>query len=170
MREGEFRLGVYLAHRAALIEYATPFLGSREAAEDIVQDAYLRFAPAKTSIGSPEQALAYLYRIVRNLAFDVLKRRKIEQRQAEDAVPFWAVPYAEPTPEQSVTCSEQIRIVSETLSSLPVEVRVAVEMNRFGGFTLEEVAEHLGVSVATVHRHIRSAMVKIASRLDGDAV
>lgn len=169
MQEGEARHGVYLAHRSALITYATPLLGSREAAEDIVQDAYLRFAPASAAgIRSPEQSLAYLYRIVRNLAFDVLKRRKVEKRRSEDEAPFWAVPRAEQTPEQSALFCDQVRIVSETLSALPMEARVAVEMHRFGGFTLEEVSEHLGISVATAHRHVRSAMLKIARNLDGD--
>lgn len=166
MKEGDARHGIYLAHRSALIDYATPLLGSREAAEDIVQDAYLRFAPARIGIGSPEQSLAYLYRVVRNLAFDMLKRRKVEKRQADGDAPFWAVPHPEPTPEQSVLFCDQVRTVSEALSSMPVEVRVAVEMHRFGGFTLDEVAGHLGISVATAHRHVKSAMLKIAARLD----
>jgi len=165
MKDGEARHGIYLAHRSALIDYATPILGWREAAEDIVQDAYLRFAPARAGIGSPEQSLAYLYRIVRNLAFDVLKRRKVEKRAGDDG-PFWAVPHAEPTPEQSALFCDQVRIVADVLSSRPIEVRIAVEMHRFGGFTLEEVASHLGISVATAHRHVRSAMLAIAARLD----
>lgn len=166
MKEGGIRHGVYFTHRAALIDYATPILGSREAAEDIVQDAFLRFAPAKTRIGSPEQTLAYLYRIVRNLAFDVLKHRKVEKREADTGAPFWATPQAEPTPEQALQYGDQVRIVSQVLATLPAEVRVAVEMHRFGGYTLEEVADHLGISVPTAHRHVRSAMLKIASRID----
>jgi len=166
MKEGKVRHGVYFAHRSALIEYATPILGSREAAEDIVQDAFLRFSPAKAHIKSPEQTLAYLYRIVRNLAFDVLKRRKVEKREADGAASFWATPRAEPTPEQSLLFCDQVQIVSQVLATLPVEVRVAVEMHRFGGFTLEEVADRLGISVPTAHRHVRSAMLKIAPRLD----
>ena len=166
MKEGEVRHGIYLTHRSALIEYATPILGSREAAEDIVQDAYIRLAPAKARIGSPEQTLAYLYRIVRNLAFDVLKHRKVEKRQTDGEAPFWLLPREEPTPEQSVLFCDQIRLVSEALSALSVDVRVAVEMHRFGGFTLEEIAEHLGISVPTAHRHVRSAMLAIALHLD----
>ena len=166
MKEGDVRTGVYFAHRTALIDYATPILGSREAAEDIVQDAYLRFSPATTRIGSPEQAVAYLYRIVRNLAFDVLKHRKVERREADEAAPFWATPRATSTPEQYLLHCDQIRIVSQVLASLPADVRIAVEMHRFGGFTLQEVAEHLDISVATAHRYVRTAMLKIAARLD----
>ena len=45
--EADIRHGLYVAHRSALIDYAARILGSREAAEDIVQDAYLRFAPGR---------------------------------------------------------------------------------------------------------------------------
>lgn len=166
MKEGELSHGVYVAHRSALIEYATPILGSREAAEDIVQDAFLRFAPAKARIGSPEQALSYLIRIVRNLAFDVLKHRKVEKRRMDGDPPYWLLPREEPTPEQSLLFCDQIRIVSDALSELSVESRVALEMHRFGGFTLEEVADHLGISVATAHRHVKFAMLAVAVRLD----
>lgn len=166
MGTGEVRNGVFLAHRTALIDYATPILGSREAAEDIVHDAFLRFVPSPARISSPEQTLAYLYRIVRNLAFDVLRRRKVEGRESARGVPYWAMPREEKTPEQSLLLCDQLRLVADTLASLPVDVRIAAEMHRFGGFTLEEVAEHLGISVATAHRHVRSALLAIASRIE----
>jgi len=166
MTESEDRHLLYLTHRVALIDYATPILGSRDAAEDIVQDAFLRFSPARAPLGAPELTLAYLYRIVRNLAFDVLKRRKIEQREGGRNAPFWAAPRDAHTPEQSLLFCDQIRVVSDVLATLPDEMRVAVEMYRFGGFTLEEVAAHLDISVATAHRHIRTAMVKVAAQLE----
>lgn len=166
MKEGDVHSGLYFAHRSALIEYATPILGSREAAEDIVQDAYLRFFPMQTRIRSPEQALAYLYRIVRNLAFDILRHRKIEKREVGESAPFWAKSRAEGTPEDSLLYYDQIRMVSEVLETLPTKVRVAVEMHRFGGFTLQEVADHLGISIALAHRYVRSAMLKIAARIE----
>lgn len=166
MKEGEFRHGIYLSHRAALVDYATPILGSREAAEDIVQDAFLKFVPEKVRTVTPEQTLGYLYRIVRNLAFDVLKRRKIESRDGVRDVPFWALPRAEATPEQHTLFCDEVRCVSRVMADLPIEARIAVEMHRMGGYTLEEVAEHLGISVATAHRHVRVAMVKIAAALE----
>ncbi|MBC8129004.1 MAG: RNA polymerase sigma factor [Rhizobiaceae bacterium] len=157
-----------LAKRPALVAYATPLLGSREAAEDIVQDAFLKFIPAMARPGAAQQPLAYLYRIVRNLAFDTLKRRRIEAREAAAEPPHWAFPQDMPTPEQGLLFCDEIRRVREVLDGLPPDVRTAVEMHRFGGHTLEEIAERLGISVATAHRHVRSALVKIAERLDGD--
>lgn len=170
MAPDERCLGIYIANRTALVAYATPMLGSREAAEDIVQDAYLKFAPAASRTGTREQSIAYLYRIVRNLAFDALKRRKIETREAKDSPPYWAIPSEIRTPEQSALFRDDVQCVAEVLGDLPEVARIAVEMVRFGGHTLEEVSRHLGISVATAHRHVRAAMVRLAEQLDQDRV
>ncbi len=166
MKEGEFRHGIYLTHRAALVDYATPILGSREAAEDIVQDAFIRFVPEKLRAVSGEQALGYLYRIVRNLAFDVLKHRKVEAREEKGDLPYWVAPRAEQTPEQHALFCDAIRHVSKVLAEMPIEARIAVEMHRFGGYTLDEVADHLGISTATAHRYVRQAMLRIAETIE----
>lgn len=165
----ETRHEVYLANRTALIAYATRILGSRETAEDIVQDAFLRFAPANTNTGTSGQTLAYLYKIVRNLSFDVLKRQKVETREQQNEPPFWSIPNAVPTPEEVVVASDEVRRISEILNDLPVEVRIALEMHRFGGYTLEEIAAHLDISVATAHRHVRTAMTRVATMLMANA-
>ena len=165
MTQGDFRQGIYLTHRSALIDYATPILGTREAAEDIVQDAFLKFIPAQPKAGPTEQTIGYLYRIVRNLALDVLRHRAVEARQQKNGFPFWTGPQEQLTPEQEELLRDDARCVVSVLAELPANVRIALEMYRFGGFTLEEVAEHLGVSVATAHRYVKAAMLRIAERL-----
>ncbi len=169
MIDVETRHDVYIANRSALIAYATRILGSRETAEDIVQDAFLRFAPANTNAGSSTQTLAYLYKIVRNLSFDFLKRQKLENREQQNEPPYWSIPNEVPTPEDFVAVTDEIRRISEILDDLPVEVRVALEMHRFGGYTLEEIAAHLDISVATAHRHVRTAMMRVATILTANA-
>ncbi|TKT77662.1 sigma-70 family RNA polymerase sigma factor [Aquamicrobium sp. LC103] len=156
---------LYLANRSALIDYAARILGSRDVAEDIVQDAYLRFRPGQIERESPGQALAYLYRVVRNLCFDLLKRRRVETRAQEDP-PAWTISRELPSPEHSLLYRDGARIAADVLATLDEDIRIAVEMHRLGGYTLEEVASRLGISVATAHRHVRTAMVKIALALD----
>lgn len=158
--------GVFINHRCLLIDYAAPLVGSRDVAEDVVQDAFLRASLAPIRACNKEQVLAYLYRVVRNLCFDLIRRRQMEKRHVEKDVPYWVIPQESTTPEQIAELRDEVRIVSEVLSSLPAEVRIAVEMHRFGQFTLEEIANHLDLSVSNVHRNIKSAMVKIAIRLD----
>lgn len=163
------RQEVYIANRTALIAYATRILGSREIAEDIVQDAFLRFAPANRNTGTSAQTLAYLYKIVRNLSFDFLKRQKVEMREKQNEPPFWSIPNELPTPEDFVVVTDEVRQISRVLNDLPADVRIALEMHRFGGYNLEEIAAHLGISVATAHRHVRTAMVRVATMLTANA-
>lgn len=165
MKQGDGQYSIYLANRAALIDYAAPILGSRETAEDIVQEAFLKLASARGWSDGPTQPGAYLYRIVRNLSLDFLRRKKLENRELTEQVPYWTIPRAEATPEQRALFSDDIRRVSAMLAEMPVETRIAVEMHRFGGCKLEEVAAHLGISVATAHRMIHTALVEIARRI-----
>ena len=85
---------LFMGHRPALISYSARILGSRDTAEDIVQEAYLRFGLGTLPTQTARQGLAYFYRIVRNLSLDTVKRRRIEQRTHNDDPPFWIVPQA----------------------------------------------------------------------------
>ncbi|WP_077963413.1 RNA polymerase sigma factor [Ensifer adhaerens] len=172
MVDMETRHQVYFANRTALVAYATRIVGSRETAEDIVQEAFIRFTPANATGVSSEKSSgllpAYLYRIVRNLSLDLIKRRKLEVREERSEPPYWSMPIETPSPEDIVVAADEIRQVSIALGNLPEQVRVALEMHRFGGYTLEEIAAHLDVSVATAHRHVRTAMMRVATTLAGN--
>jgi RNA polymerase sigma-70 factor (ECF subfamily) len=156
----------FLEHRPALVDYAARLLGSRDQAEDVVQDAFLRLKPVDTNEYAPRQILSYLYSIVRNLALDQLKRRNIETRGREIDPPFWILPQDPGSPEEAVLFADQARVASQVLQELPAETRRAIELYRMEGWTLEAIAAELQVSVATTHRMIRSGMVKIALSLD----
>jgi RNA polymerase sigma-70 factor (ECF subfamily) len=163
LKHDRAKLNLFLAHRSALVDYATPIVGDRMRAEDVVQEAYLRFMPTGGLSGPVvEQPIAYLYRIVRNLAVDWTRRRAIEHRERDVAPVWWAVPAAPRTPEQDAAHRQTLDRVEAALGCLPPDARLAVEMHRFGGFSLKEIASRLGVSVPTAHRIVRDALVGIA--------
>src|SRR5215475_6728104 len=104
-------LNLYLTHRPALINYATRIVGSRVWAEDIVQDAYLRIAaidPDDRPVVASDQPkqiahpVAYLYRIVRNLAADWSRRRSTEGIEGESADVIDAMAAEAPSPEHEL--------------------------------------------------------------------
>jgi DNA-directed RNA polymerase specialized sigma24 family protein len=66
-------LALYSAHRNALTSYASGIVGDHSRAEDVVQEAWLRFVAAMGK-GPLEEPVGYLYRIVRNLAVDYRRR------------------------------------------------------------------------------------------------
>jgi len=156
---------LFLQHRGSLVDYAASIVGSRAQAEDLVQEAFVRFAPIQSAGATVDQPLAYLYRIVRNLALDSTRRRTLERRQQNGEAAWWMVPAEPRTPEQELRHRQNLGRVEQALRDLSKETRLAVEMHRLGGYTLQEVADHLGLSVATVHRMVRDALVKIGSQM-----
>ncbi|MEB0204604.1 sigma-70 family RNA polymerase sigma factor [Pseudomonas sp. CCC3.1] len=160
MTDTTARLQLYLDHRPALINYAKVVVGDHARAEDVVQDAFLRFFASTDEV--VEQPVAYLYRIVRNLALDAVRRQATEKRQ-QQSPPQWMRPGQELSPEQRVVHGDDASRIAATLASLPEQMRIAVEMHRLGGFTLQQTADHLNISLSSAHRLVKDAIVHLAS-------
>lgn len=163
IKHGGEREKMFLRHRKALIDYATPLLGSRDDAEDIVHDAFLRFAPDVNEAPLPPKT--YLFRIVRNLSFNKRSRRKRETSLPENDIPWWARPLTIETPEAALLFGEQVRSVSGVIDNLPQKARVVLELYRFEGLTLAEIAARLGVSTPTAHRLLKEAMDVVKAKM-----
>jgi RNA polymerase sigma-70 factor (ECF subfamily) len=160
----ESRLDLYLLHRAALIEHAAPIVGSRHHAEDIVQEAFLRFAqvPADGML----QPASYLYRIVRNLAIDWTRRVAAERLVAMREGTPADLAVDQRSPEQQAAFREELGIVTAALAELPERTRRAFALYRFEGRTLQEIADALGISVGSAHLMVRKALDHCAERLE----
>lgn len=150
-------LKLFLEHRRELITYASSLLSSPDGAEDLVQEAWLRFR--RHSLAEVRHPAGYLFRMVRNLALDQLRGQQVENR--------WVSPLTEAIheiasdagdPLVSVSRSGAVEQLERALAHLPVEVRTAFEMHRFGGYTMQQIGAHLDMSVSSVHRAIHLAL------------
>lgn len=169
MNEAHRRLDLYLSHRKALIDYAAPIVGDRARAEDVVQEAWLRFAsdPVEQP-ASIAQPVAYLYRVVRNLAIDVSRRLMPEMRGEEADDILAQAPGANPDPEACALQRNELDIVLAALEELPHRTRRAFSMHRFDDKTYSEIALALGISQGTAHNLVRDAVAHCMQRLIGD--
>ena len=151
--DSSIRLDLFLAHRSALIDYAHPIVGCRTRAEDVVQEAYLRFAAATDHQRAADdrilQPVGYLYRIVRNLAVDWARHLAQEDRPPSAVIE--QVASAAPSPEQAALDRDQLRIVVAALAELPPRTRLAFELHRLQGETFPAIARRLGISVGLAH-------------------
>ena len=184
MKPDPWVLEIYLNHRSALVDYAAPIVGCRARAEDVVQDAFLRYSAqqaAGTAAGTadgtadgtsnPGQAIAhpvsYLYRIVRNLALDGVRRSAVSGESADETT-LARLPTATATPEQTTLDRDRLRLLAEALTELPERTRIAFDMHRIEGRSLQEVADRLGVSVVRAHQLVKDALRHASLRLDDD--
>jgi RNA polymerase sigma-70 factor (ECF subfamily) len=158
---------LFVRHRSQLVNYAGGLIGDWSQAEDLVQDAYLRFTSA--SPAQPvEEPVGYLYRIVRNLALDRHRRRQREARIIErDSGQADSVAEDRPSPETEAVHRAELRVLMAALDELPERTRIALEMHRFGGCKLREIAEHLGISSSTAHTLVTEGLAHCRRRLLG---
>lgn len=162
----EATTALFTEHRRSLIEYAAGIVGSRAEAEDVVQEAWLRF-DAVSRRQLLDEPLSYLYRIVRNLAIDGRRKQGREERHvvAGTASLLDVVAEDRPSPEAEVVARSELQALQAALRELPERTRVAVEMHRMGGATLKEIAAYLGISIGLAHSLVIDGLEHCRARL-----
>lgn len=161
------KLELYLAHRAALVDYAAPIVGGRAQAEDIVQEAWLRFNQSAPASGL-RQPVSYLYRIVRNLALDLNRRLKLESCQPVSHELLQALPSNQPSPEHATLCQNELYVIQQALNELPDRTRLAFELHRLAELPLQQVANQMNISVGLAHQLVHKALSHCADRISDD--
>lgn len=159
-------LNLYRDHQLRLVGYARNIIGDSDRAEDIAQDAYLRFsvAMAENPLDNP---VSYLYRVVRNLALDYCRRRQLEKKLFSQNVDEWTeiLPDDRYTPEQEAISSDALEKLQQAMNELPERTRVALEMHRLHEYKLREIAEHLNISLPMAHYLVKEGLTYCQSRL-----
>ena len=160
----------FVRHRRALIDYAARIIGSRTQAEDLVQEAWVRWDRAARTRAIHEP-LAYLYRIVRNLA---LNGRGVAGRESEllddaAAIDERLAQFSGPTPEGIALYKDELQQLLVAMEELPQRTRVAFQMHRLGGYKLREIAAHLGISLPLAHRLVVDGLEHCKERLNWTA-
>jgi RNA polymerase sigma-70 factor (ECF subfamily) len=161
-------LDTFVTHRSALIDYAAAIVGCRARAEDVVQEAWLRYEAA-ASERVLEQPQGYLYRVVRNLAYDLTRRAALESRHFDPGPLTDEAAANTATPEADALHRQELALMRRALAELPARTRIAVEMHRVGGHKMKDIAAHLGISIGLVHALIYDGLDHCRRRLRRDS-
>ncbi len=167
MPPAESALAIYIEHRDDLLNYASRIVRDRVSAEDVVQEAWLRFSARVGQAGDVAQPANYLYAIVRNLALDWLNRTSRNVPQAISESILESVPSEAPSAERVLYYRDELRILEELVSELPERTQIAFRMYRVERRPLKEVAERLGVSIPRAHKMVKDAILHCTLRANG---
>ena len=157
---------IFMEHRPELINYAKKFIDCPHRAEDIVQEAFVKFnkASSTTLLCSPT---AYLFRIVRNLAIDSLRVKSRESKVISSEPEFENIADDTPTPENVALYKSEMELMNEALNELPERTRTALEMHRINGYKLKEIAAKLNISTNLAHSLICEGMKHCRMKMYG---
>jgi RNA polymerase sigma-70 factor (sigma-E family) len=146
---------------ASLVRLARLFTDDRSAAEDLVQEAFIRLHRAASRIRDPEKAAPYLRSIVLNLARDHNRRGLMSLRHQEAPPPD---PGADPLGDVVAQGDEHRRIL-EALRDLAPRQRDCLVLRYYYELTERETAAALGISPNSVKTHCRRGLAALGSQM-----
>ena len=148
------------AEAASLTRLARFYVDDTTAAEDLVQEAFIRFARSSGRIRDAERAVSYLRSIVINLARDHNRRGFVSWRHRPPAHPD--VPSAAETAEER---AERAAVIG-ALRALPRRQRDCVTQRDYDDLTRAEIAATLGLSTNTVKTHLQRGLDSLGTTLE----
>lgn len=152
------RLGVELLYKRyfqPMCTHAVKFVGSREIAEDLVSEIFFQFYSNKTFLEITTSYRLYLFRTVRNRAYNYL--RWDLSRKADLAEASQKSNPDEQQPDQISQFEELYHDLEEAVNKLPIERRRIYLMQKFEGKKYREIADELHLSVKTVDVQLNRA-------------
>jgi RNA polymerase sigma-70 factor (sigma-E family) len=142
-----------------LVRLARFFVADRAAAEDLVQEAFIRLSRHLHRVKTPGAERAYLRAIVLNLCRDHNRRGLMSHRHQ---------PPAEPEPEridELVAGREQSREVVSAIAGLPIRQRDCIVLRYYLELPVGEIAETLGLSANSVKTHLQRGLRSLENAL-----
>jgi RNA polymerase sigma factor (sigma-70 family) len=154
----------YTAHRTELLAHANRVLKDSNKAEEITQDALIKFILAAPELESTDHAISYLHRTIENLCIDLFRsegRRPnlvvLDDASAEIEA-TWAV---DGDHSAAMTAAEDAAIIRQAISLLSPAERAALVMWEIEGRSTEEIAAELGIKPATVRHTVSRARLSL---------
>lgn len=163
-------IATYLERRADLVRFFTLRLRSASAAEDLVQEIYVRLAGVETA-GEIQNPAAYLYRLGSNLMLDRLRgQRRTAHRDAAwletQTTRMGSHEIAqEPSAEAAFAARQRLGLLTQALTELSPQTQRVFRMHKFEGLSHPEVAHALGISRSAVEKHMMQALKHLLARL-----
>ncbi len=144
--------------------FAWRFTGEREAARDVVQDAWLAIVRGIRRLDDPARFRAWAYRIVSNKCADWIRRRGVRRSATRDmgnAAGPSSVEYVNVTESNGETAR-----LREALKELPDQQRAILSLHYLDGMGLAEIAEAIDVPVGTVKSRLYHARNRLKETLE----
>jgi len=158
---------LFRQHHCELVRLATMVVGSRETAEDVVQDVFVGFQALSARQGNPESPLPYLRAAVLNRCRSALRRQVVARRFGT----LRDVDYGltQLSAEADAIRAQERREVLAALASLPARRREVLVLRYYLGLSEAEIASTLGISQGSVKSAAARGIAALSRKLGEDS-
>jgi RNA polymerase sigma-70 factor, ECF subfamily len=169
LRQGDFEaLGtLYDRHRQMVYRTALMITGDNQAADDLLQDVFLRLFRFAAHFDLERPLEPWLYRMTTNLSYDWVKRRSSLVSSLEDLAD-WLSSGGRNPPDESLEEQDQWAQVQVAISSLPLNQRVVVVLYYLNDLSIQDIAEILEVPVGTIKSRLHYGRLALKLKLGFD--
>ena len=169
VREGDLaKLGLlFERYHGALFDFLSRMTGDRAAAEDLVQDVFVRILKYRETYHDGGDFETWLFRIARNARADYLRTRQLLEPLAE----AMDRPEPAPGPMRRLESARERARLKQALLQLREDKRELIVLARYRGMTYEQIAALLGIETGAVKVRIHRALQELRHiflQLDGN--
>jgi RNA polymerase sigma factor (sigma-70 family) len=165
---------LYSEHRTSLVSQARRMLRSDSEANEVVQEAFIKFILAAPELDTEGRALAYLRATINNLSLNVIRARgsrpnlvALDSDTSEERLAEIAVENYVPA-DESLSAAEDAAIIKLALTKLSPAERAALVMWEMEGRSTSEIASELGIKESAVRHTVsraRASLRRVLSEL-----
>lgn len=162
---------IYRIFYPRLLRFCFSYVRDNAAAENIVQDAFLKLWEVKGSLTNNTNLPAYLTTLVKNASLNYLQKKKGEARvysslqQTALSDVELRIQMLQGTIPENIFNKELQAVVKKAIARLPEQTRRVLLMNRYEEKSYREIAQLLGISEKGVEYHISKAFRELRAIL-----
>ena len=147
---------LYIRFKDRLFYFCLNLLKSKEEANDIVQEIFIRIWEVRNFINPDLSFSSFLYTMARNRILNYFRDVDIDEKVK--SILAQRTPMEDNSIESDLIYTEYQIILKEAIEALPPQRKKIFNMSREDNLTHKEIAAQLGISVNTVQEHISEAL------------
>jgi RNA polymerase sigma-70 factor (ECF subfamily) len=158
-------LRLYLEKRASLVRFFAARLGSVAAAEDLVQELYLKLA-ALDPAAKVDNPSAFLYSAGHNLMLDRLRQDKRTGLRDGAWHEAQELLQGEPAVDDALASRRRLARLAAIVEDMPAKMSQAFRLHKLDGLSQADTAREMKISVSAVEKHISAALKTLLKKID----
>ncbi len=147
---------VFNQYFGIMVLYANRFMDTKEEAEEIAQDVFVKFWEKCDTLSPDSSIKSYLYRSIHNSCLNAIKHEKVKDAYKQHVIHFLESTYFD---HVEFNDPDHLRSrIQDEIDKLPPRCSEIFKLSRYEGLKYQEIAEHLNISVKTVEVQMGKAL------------
>jgi RNA polymerase sigma-70 factor (ECF subfamily) len=157
---------LFYKYKDKLFAYIYSFTKSTEAAEDIIQDVFMKIWNNREKILEVDNLSSFLYRIAQNRAIDELRRFSRDTLAMNEMFGDEENDSEADTPIEEMISKEVVKSYQDAVTHLPPQQQKVFVLHKEQGRSIQEIADEMNISYFTVQSHMKKAIVNMRKYLN----